>query len=95
MSNIQKANDKDLFILQSEKGDQWFVCNLLESNVKKAKDRQFKYEIIKVLYNEYDAKEALKKMLFFKSSAKNMKIVRKKKTQKEARKNIKEIFDVQ
>ena len=88
MINTQKASDKGLFVLQSESGDQWFVCNLLENNEKKAKDRQFKYEIVKICKSEDEALKSLKKMLFFKSSAKNIKIVRKKKAQRNARKKF-------
>ncbi len=79
MSNAEKATDKDLFVLQSESGDQWFVCNLLEKNEKKAKDRQFNYEIVKICTSEDKALKTLENMHFFKSSNKNIKVVRKPK----------------
>ena len=74
-----KSIDKNLFVLQSERGDQWFVCSLLEDNEKKAIERQFRYEIVKVFMTEQKAITALEKMHFFKSSNKNIKVVRKPK----------------
>lgn len=65
--------DKNKFVLESKKGGQWFVCNLIKGECKKG---QLDYEIVEVCYSEEKAKERLVELFMFSQSQKKMTVVR-------------------
>lgn len=68
--------DRNRFVLESKKGGQWFVCNLVEGECKKG---QLNYEIVEVCYSEQKAKDRLVEMYMFSQSQEKMTVVKKEK----------------
>ncbi len=93
---VKKIQDKDRFVMQSESGEQWYVCSLIEHSIKKQNTPAFEYEIIKIFYSEDKALKELAIMNMFNKDIRKLKTVKKAKDKKEAqrqnRKNLKELI---